>query len=235
MAQANAVWLLFIFSTLCVPQWSLKACAIIPYTIPLNVPTKESPAEHSSSFIQMIDYITRGLSLLITFQQRNASKEMMGWVQMGTFSKSKHFPLPSFEEMHRSGSTLQRLWLQMAKVRGSQRWRLSQRLESGQRCLPAPWFSSRTPPSNNPAICLRSAGTTYIHLHRLCSQNADVIHQFWALMKVQEQRPDLLSKSLLELYLKLSLKQHFSNPSVQKYFILLWELYIFPCSKRYKI
>lgn len=118
---------------------------------------------------------------------------------------------------------------------GSQRWRRSQRLESGQRHLSAPCFLSRTPPSNDPAICLRSARTIYIHLHRLCSQNADVIHQFWALMKVQEQWPDLLSKSLLELYLKLSFKQHLSNPSVQKCFILLWELYIFPSSKRYKI
>lgn len=64
----------------------------------------------------MIDYITRGLSLLITFQQRNASEEMMGWVQTGTFSKSKHFPLPGFEEMRGGGSALQKLWLQMAKV-----------------------------------------------------------------------------------------------------------------------
>lgn len=64
----------------------------------------------------MIDYITRGLSLLITFQQRNASKEVTGWVQTGTFSKSKHFPLPGLKEMRRSGSALQRLWLQMDKV-----------------------------------------------------------------------------------------------------------------------
>lgn len=64
----------------------------------------------------MIDYITRGLSLLITFQQRNASKEMMGWVQTGTFSKSKHFPLPGFEEMGRSGSAFQRLGLEVDEV-----------------------------------------------------------------------------------------------------------------------
>lgn len=118
---------------------------------------------------------------------------------------------------------------------GSQRWRPSQRPESGQRRLSAPRFLSRTPLSNNTAICLRSARTAYVHLHRLRSKNANAIHQFWALMKVQEQRPDLVSKSLLELYLKLSFKQHLSNPSVQKYFILLWELYIFPSSKRYKI
>lgn len=118
---------------------------------------------------------------------------------------------------------------------GSRRWRPSQKLESGQIHLSAPWFLSRTPPSNKTAICSRSARTAYVHLHRLRSKNADAIHQFWALMKVQEQRPDLVSKSLLELYLKLSFKRHLSNPSVQKYFILLWELYIFPSSKRYKI
>lgn len=116
MMQANALWLLFIFSTLCVLRRSLKACVIIPYAVPLSVTTKESPAEHSSSFIQMIDYITRGLSLLITFQQRNASKDMTGWVQTGAFSKSKHFPLPGLEEMRRGGSALQRLCLQMDKV-----------------------------------------------------------------------------------------------------------------------
>lgn len=118
---------------------------------------------------------------------------------------------------------------------GSQRWRPSQRLQSGQRHLFAPWFLSRTLLSNNPAICLQCDRTTYIHLHHLCSQNADLIPQLWALMKVPEQRSELLSKSLLELYLKLSFKQHLSNPSAQKYFILLWELYIFPSSKRYKI
>lgn len=85
------------------------------------------------------------------------------------------------------------------------------------------------------AICLRSAQTADVPLQRLRSRNADVVHQFWALMKEQEQWPDLLSKTLSELYLKLSFKQHLSNPSVQKYFILLWELYIFPSSKRYKI
>lgn len=85
------------------------------------------------------------------------------------------------------------------------------------------------------AICLRSARTADVPLQRLCSRNADVMHQFWALMKEQEHWPDLLSKTLSELYLKLSFKQHLSNPSVQKYFILLWELYIFPSSKRYKI
>lgn len=84
-------------------------------------------------------------------------------------------------------------------------------------------------------VCLRSAGTTCVRLHRLRSQNTDLIHQFWALMKVQEQWPDLLAKALLELDLKLSFKQHLSNPSVQEYFLLLWELYVFPSSKRYKI
>lgn len=63
----------------------------------------------------MIDYITRGLSLLITFQQGNVSKEAMGWVQTGTFSKSKHFPLPGFK-MCRGGSSLKRLRLQMDEV-----------------------------------------------------------------------------------------------------------------------
>lgn len=124
------------------------------------------------------------------------------------------------------------LWIRSS---GSERWRPSRSLESSQRCLIAPWFLSRTLPSNNTAICLRSARTTYICLRCLRSQNTDTIHQFWALMKVQEQRPNLLSKSLLELYLKLSFKQHHSNPSVQKYFIPLWELDIFPSSKRYKI
>lgn len=115
---------------------------------------------------------------------------------------------------------------------GSQRWRPSQRLESARRRSLAPWFLSRTLPSDNAAICLQCDRTTYIRLH---PQNADLIPQFWALMKVPEQWSDLLSKSLLELYLKLSFKQHLSNPSAQKYFILLWELYIFPSSKRYKI
>lgn len=85
------------------------------------------------------------------------------------------------------------------------------------------------------AICLRSARTADVPLQRLRPRNADVMLQFWALMKEQEHWPDLLSKTLSELYLKLSFKQHLSNPSVQKYFILLWELYIFPSSKRYKI
>lgn len=48
-------------------------------------------------------------------------------------------------------------------------------------------------------------------------------------------RPTVRSLSLLELYLKFAFKQHLSNPSVQKYFILLWELYVFPSSKEYKI
>lgn len=85
------------------------------------------------------------------------------------------------------------------------------------------------------AICLRSVRSADVPLQRLRSRNADVMHQLWALMKEQEHWPDLLSKTLSELYLKLSFKQHLSNPSVQKYFILLWELYIFPSSKRYKI
>lgn len=85
------------------------------------------------------------------------------------------------------------------------------------------------------AICLRSARTADVPLQRLRSRNADTMHPFWALMKEQEHWPDLLSKTLSELYLKLSFKQHLSNPSVQKYLILLWELYIFPSSKRYKI
>lgn len=116
MAQADAAWLLFIFSTLCVPLQSLKAGAIIPYATPPSVTTKESPAEHSGSFIQMIDCVTRALSLLITFQQRNASEEVMGWVQTGTLSTSNHFLLPSFEERGCAGSALQRLWLRTAKV-----------------------------------------------------------------------------------------------------------------------
>lgn len=214
MVQANTVWLLFIFSTLCAPWWSLKACEIIPYTIPPSMTTKESPAEHSSCFIQMIAYITRGLSLLITSQQRNAFEEMTGWVQTGTFSKSKHFPLPGLE-MCCGASALQRLWLQIEKVQ--QVTVVETITKAGkQRLLSAPWFSSRTPSSSNTALCLRYARTTYIHLHRLHSQNRDMIHQFWALMKVQEQKPDLLSRSLLELYLKLSFEQHLSNPSVQK-------------------
>lgn len=72
---------------------------IIPYAIPPSVTTKESPAEHSSCFIQMIAHITRALSLLITSQQRNASKEMMGWVQMGAFKQEQALSTPWFGDV----------------------------------------------------------------------------------------------------------------------------------------
>jgi len=68
----------------------LKARSIIPCAIPPSATTKESPAEHNSSFIQM-----RGLPLLITFQQGNALEEM-GWVQMGAFSEEQPLSAPLF-------------------------------------------------------------------------------------------------------------------------------------------
>lgn len=157
-----------------------------------------------------------------------------GWVgfKQGRSARASTSHSPVSRRRTAVEAPYQGLWTRSS---GSERWRPSHSLESSQRHLSAPWFLSRTLPSNITAICLRSARTTYSHLRCLRSQNTDVIHQFWALMKVQEQRPDLVSKSLLDMYLKLSFKQHHSNPSVQKYFILLWELDIFPSSKRYKI
>lgn len=127
----------------------------------------------------------RGLPLLITFQQGNALEEM-GWVQMGAFSEEQPLSAPLFWEV-------EEFWPQIAKVQQVMAAEsLTKDGEESRTSISSQIFKQNSTLKQH-SNSLSISWAADIHLYPFCSQDAATTHQLWALMKPQEQQPDLPS------------------------------------------